>query len=56
MVSSGSPGGPDLLAPDAARRRIAALRADSAWSAAYAGGDAAKRAEMTRLHRMAYPG
>lgn len=46
----------DPMTPGEARSRIAALRADRAWTAAYVNGDGAKQAEMSRLHRLAFPG
>jgi hypothetical protein len=56
FVHSGETGAPGVLSPGEARTRIAALRADRAWTAAYVAGDAGKAAEMSRLHRMAFPG
>lgn len=40
--------------PEAAKARIAALRADKGWTQRYLGGDADARAEFERLHRIAY--
>jgi hypothetical protein len=37
-----------------ARARIAQLRGDRGWTASYIAGDAAKAAEMNRLHRIAF--
>jgi hypothetical protein len=56
LVGSGDAGGYGTYAPAEARARIAHLRADRAWTASYIAGDAAKAAEMNRLHRMAFPG
>jgi len=56
LVQSGEAGDGSNLSPEEARTRIATLRADRAWTAAYVNGDGAKQAEMSRLHRMAFPG
>lgn len=40
--------------PEAARSRIAELRADKAWVAKYTSGDAEAKREMERLNRIAY--
>jgi hypothetical protein len=56
LVSSGDAGSGGVYSASEARARIAQLRADRAWTAAYVAGDAAKAAEMNRLHRMAFPG
>lgn len=45
---------PQPETPEAAQASIAALKNDAAWTAAYVGGDAAKKAEWTRLHEVAY--
>lgn len=42
------------LTEQQARDRIAQLRADRAWTAAYVAGDTAKAAEMNRLHSIAF--
>lgn len=42
------------MSPEGAKQRIAALQADKAWQDSYLSGDADKRAEMTRLHEIAY--
>lgn len=39
--------------PEAARERIAALKADKAWAKKYVEGDADARSEFDRLHRIA---
>lgn len=52
---SGDPGQMGAMTPAEAQARIVALRNDKAWAADYVKGDAAKRAEMERLHRFAYP-
>lgn len=41
--------------PEAAKARIAALKADPDWSAKYVAGNADARAEFERLHRIAFP-
>ena len=56
LVSSGDAGSGGVYSASEARARIAQLRADRAWTASYVAGDAAKAAEMNRLHRMAFPG
>lgn len=56
LISSGDAGLLGHYSPGEARERIAQLRADRAWTASYVAGDAAKAAEMNRLHRMAFPG
>jgi hypothetical protein len=56
LISSGDTGLLGHYSPGEARERIAQLRADRAWTASYIAGDAAKAAEMNRLHRMAFPG
>jgi hypothetical protein len=56
LITGGEAGDGAQLTPEEAKSRIAMLRADRAWSAAYVNGDAAKHAEMSRLHRMAFPG
>lgn len=43
------------LSPESARARITDLKKDSAWMAAYLSGDADKKAEWTRLHKVAFP-
>lgn len=43
----------ETLGPAAARARIAALKADAGWARRYLNGDAAERAEMTRLQEAA---
>lgn len=52
-----TPGGGDGFgdSPQTAQVKIAALKADPAWSKAYLNGDKAKLAEMTRLTAIAYP-
>jgi BRCT domain type II-containing protein len=40
---------------DEAKARIEALKQDKVWGAAYLAGDAAKRQEMERLMKFAYP-
>ena len=40
---------------EAARARIESLKADSAWTKRYLGGDEAAKAEFQRLMRAAYP-
>lgn len=43
------------MSTEGAKERIATLKKDSAYMAAYVGGDADKIAEMTRLHQIAFP-
>lgn len=43
------------MTKEAAKMRIEALKADRAWGAKYASGDAEAMAEMTRLMKIAYP-
>lgn len=54
MATSGDPGGMGM-APAEAQAKIAALKGDKAWTSAYLQGDAAKKAEMERLIKAAYP-
>lgn len=53
------PGGPgkfgDALTPAEAQAQITAKRADSGFVKRYTEGDTTARAEMERLHRLAYP-
>lgn len=42
--------------PESAAARIKALQADQDWVARYIGGDTEARAEMERLHKIAFPG
>lgn len=44
------------MTKEAAQARITALKADKDWTASYLNGDAAKRAEMDRLHTIAAGG
>lgn len=53
LIGSGDAGAPGGT-PETARSRIAELKADRAWTAAYVAGDAGKAAEMSRLHRVAF--
>lgn len=39
----------------AAQQRIAALKSDTSWAARYVNGGAAEKAEMDKLHKIAYP-
>ena len=55
MVSTDDPGGYGVMTPGQARARIEALKQDKVWGAAYLAGDAAKRQEMERLMKFAYP-
>jgi hypothetical protein len=43
------------LTPDAAMSKISRLKSDPEFIKKYAGGDSNARAEMDRLHKMAYP-
>lgn len=43
------------MSPEGARARIADLRKDQQWMSAYLAGDADKKAEWTRLFKVAYP-
>jgi hypothetical protein len=43
------------MSVEGARARIVDLKKDAAWMAAYFGGDADKKAEWTRLHKVAFP-
>lgn len=43
------------MGADAAKGRIEMLRGDATWFNAYLNGDADKRAEFERLHKIAYP-
>ncbi|MDB5802679.1 MAG: Uncharacterized protein JWN73_1, partial [Betaproteobacteria bacterium] len=54
LVSNGDAGEIGAHSSSSARARIAQLRGDKAWSASYIAGDAAKAAEMARLHRVAF--
>lgn len=54
FVSGGGVGGGGMT-PEAARIRIQELKKDPAWGASFAAGDAEKKAEWTRLHKIGYP-
>lgn len=54
MRAGGDPGG-GSASPEAARTQIAALKADTVWVKSYLNGDAAKKAEMERLTKLAHP-
>jgi hypothetical protein len=43
------------MTPEGARVRISELKADPAWAKSFASGDADKKAEWDRLHKVAYP-
>lgn len=51
----GERGVPGVSTPEAARLKIAELKADKVWSKSFVEGDAEKRAEWVRLHKVAYP-
>jgi hypothetical protein len=53
--SDGKPVSTGGLSPDAARTQIAELRKDREFVKRYANGGAVERAELDRLHRVAYP-
>ena len=42
------------LAPEVARQRIEALKADKEWQARFFGGDAVEVSRWTRLHEVAH--
>lgn len=44
-----------VATPQAAAARIAELRKDQAFAARFVAGDVAAKAEMERLHKLAYP-
>lgn len=44
------------MTADQAQARISTLKNDPAWAAKYVQGDAEARAEMERLHKIAFPG
>lgn len=52
---SGTGGFGNVMAPEAARNRINALRHDSDFVRRYTSGEVGARDEMDRLHKMAYP-
>lgn len=52
--SNGDSGGVGM-SPAEAQAKIKSLSADKAWATAYLNGDAAKKAEMERLTKLAYP-
>ncbi|KAF7958217.1 hypothetical protein AWV80_01210 [Cupriavidus sp. UYMU48A] len=52
--SNGDPGGMGMSAAEA-QAKIASLKADKAWTSAYLQGDTAKKTEMERLIKLAYP-
>lgn len=57
FVSGGARGGSgNFSTPEAAQAQIAALREDKGFVQRFAAGDSEARAEMKRLHRLAYPG
>lgn len=57
FVTNGSRGGSfnGALTPDQARNKINSLRQDNEFIKRYTNGDASAKAEMERLHAMAYP-
>jgi hypothetical protein len=55
FVSNGSNAGFGALSPEAARSKIAELKADKEWTNRYLSGDRAAREEMSKLHKWAYP-
>lgn len=50
-----NPGFSNALSPEAALNRITTLRNDEGFIKKYVAGDASAKAEMERLHKMAYP-
>jgi hypothetical protein len=56
VAGDGKVAGDGSMSPEAAKVRIAELDKDAAWNKAYLSGDADKKAEMSRLMAMAYPG
>lgn len=54
MHDNGDSGGFGMSVAEA-QAKINAYRADKAWTTAYLNGDAAKKAEMERLHKIAFP-
>lgn len=54
LIGNGEAGEIGAHTANSAKARIAQLRGDTAWSAGYIAGDAAKAAEMARLHRVAF--
>lgn len=57
FITNGSRGGSfnGALTPEQARNKIGALRQDNEFIKRYTNGDASAKAEMERLHAMAYP-
>ena len=55
ITGSGNQNFGGQMTPTAAMARISELRGDTAFVAKYAAGDASAKAEMERLHKMAYP-
>lgn len=51
----GGGGSPTGMTPEGARVRIRELQADKEWGKAFANGDADKKAEWERLHKIGYP-
>ncbi|PTE02701.1 hypothetical protein [Pandoraea apista] len=54
MHTSGESGGLGM-SPAEAQAKIKSLQSDKVWATSYLQGDAAKKAEMERLHKLAYP-
>lgn len=52
----GDGGGNFGMSPDAAKAKIASLKADKEWAKKYMNGDASAVAEFERLHKIAHPG
>ncbi|MDP3939769.1 MAG: hypothetical protein Q8R92_16755 [Deltaproteobacteria bacterium] len=56
VTGDGKPGATSFSTPEAAKARIAALREDKSFVKRFATGDSEARAEMKKLHQLAYPG
>lgn len=54
-VHTNGDGGGLGMSPAEAMAKIKSLQSDKAWATSYLQGDAAKKAEMERLHKIAYP-
>ncbi len=56
ISGGGNRGSGNFSTPEAAQAQIAALKEDKGFVKRFANGDADARAEMKRLHKLAYPG
>ena len=54
MHTNGEGGGMGM-SPAEAQAKIKSLQSDKAWATSYLQGDAGKKAEMERLHKIAFP-